>query len=162
MWRPCVLLSLLALPGCVTLDYYRELGITRRASVSDIKAAYRELAKKYHPDKNKEPSAQSKFQRVALAYETLSDPDKRRQYDMHGEDYASHERQHQHRQHRQHDFFDPFNQYRRRPQVRGLCPSSLARARAFRACVRARARARVSASHSRDGQSRVAWLVPRC
>lgn len=99
------------------LDFYRELGVGRRASEADIKTAYRNLAKKYHPDKNKEPAAEAKFRRVQQAYETLSDREKRRQYDQYGDDYENIERQHQQRQRQQHDFFDPFNQYRRRPQV---------------------------------------------
>lgn len=120
--RPKIAFVLLSLSRCLALDYYRELGVTRRASHSDIKAAYRELAKKFHPDKNKEASAQSKFQRIALAYETLSDPEKRRQYDMHGDDYANVDRQ---QRQRGNDFFDPFNQYRRRPQVTPLFSSTI-------------------------------------
>ncbi|NDB96815.1 MAG: J domain-containing protein [Verrucomicrobia bacterium] len=69
-------------------DFYRDLGVSRRASASEIKAAYRDAAKKYHPDKNKDEDAQIRFQKIAAAYETLSDPEKRRLYDLHGSDYA--------------------------------------------------------------------------
>ena len=65
-------------------QFYRDLGLKRSASQADIKAAYRELARRYHPDKNKEPGAEGKFKRVAAAHETLSDPDKRRMYDAYG------------------------------------------------------------------------------
>ena len=65
-------------------DYYRELGVRRSASSADIKAAYRDAAKKYHPDKNKDANAQMRFQRIAAAHETLCDPEKRRLYDLHG------------------------------------------------------------------------------
>ena len=113
-WLLVALLA--ALHECAAVDYYRELGLRRGASASEIKAKYRELAKKYHPDKNPNPTAAAKFQRVAEAYETLSDAvralrfpsprphsphpprfdpppllpfqDKRQKYDLYGEDYA--------------------------------------------------------------------------
>ena len=120
-----VLLGLVGLQGCAAQlrAYYRELGVKKGASQSEIKRAYHEQAKKYHPDKNeKEESAGRKFQRVAEAYETLSDPEKRRLYDAYGEDYKNVQQQQQQRQ-QQRDFFDPFNQYRnRRPQVAQSVP----------------------------------------
>mmetsp|Transcript_27751 Transcript_27751/g.38598 ORF Transcript_27751/g.38598 Transcript_27751/m.38598 type:complete len:380 (-) Transcript_27751:221-1360(-) len=68
-------------------DYYRILGVRRRASEREIKSAYRKLSKKYHPDKNPgDKEAEKKFQEVANAYETLSDKEKRQIYDRHGED----------------------------------------------------------------------------
>ena len=116
---------LVLLQGGTALDFYRELGVRRGANQADIKQAYREAAKRYHPDKNKDVAAQSKFQKIAQAYETLSDPEKRRLYDMHGEDYANVQQQQQHQnqfQRRQQDMYDPFGQYRRRPQVAHLAP----------------------------------------
>lgn len=62
-------------------DYYKILEISREASQSDIKRAYRKLALKYHPDKNKSPDATKKFQVISEAYSVLGDPTKRRRYD---------------------------------------------------------------------------------
>ena len=62
-------------------DYYKILGIPREASQSDIRKAYRKLALKYHPDKNKSPDATKKFQDIGEAYSVLSDDTKRRRYD---------------------------------------------------------------------------------
>ena len=65
-------------------DYYDVLGISKDASESDIKRAYRRLAAKYHPDVNHEPGAEEKFKKINEAYETLSDSQKRAQYDQFG------------------------------------------------------------------------------
>ena len=65
-------------------DYYEVLGIAKSASLADIKKAYRELAKKYHPDVSKESNAAEKFKEVQEAYEILSDNQKRSQYDQFG------------------------------------------------------------------------------
>lgn len=62
-------------------DYYQILGVDRNASENDIKKAYRNLAKKYHPDVNKNSDAETKFKEIQEAYEVLSDPSKKRQYD---------------------------------------------------------------------------------
>lgn len=67
-------------------DYYKILGLQKGASDDDIKKAYRKLALKYHPDKNKSAGAEEKFKEVAEAYEVLSDKKKRDIYDMHGEE----------------------------------------------------------------------------
>jgi len=66
-------------------NFYQVLGIAKTASDDDIKKAYRKLALKYHPDKNKDPGAEEKFKEVAEAYEVLSDKEKRKIYDLHGE-----------------------------------------------------------------------------
>lgn len=67
-------------------DYYSILGISRSASEDEIKKAYRKLALKYHPDKNKTPEAEEKFKLIAEAYEVLSDKKKRDVYDQFGEE----------------------------------------------------------------------------
>ena len=65
---------------------FRSLGISEGADKSEIKKAYRKLAKQYHPDINKTPEAEEKFKEINAAYEVLSDDQKKSQYDMHGDD----------------------------------------------------------------------------
>jgi molecular chaperone DnaJ len=62
-------------------DLYEIIGVPRDATQDDIKRAFRALAQKYHPDKNKDPDAEDKFKEVTAAYEVLSDPEKREAYD---------------------------------------------------------------------------------
>ena len=67
-------------------DFYDTLGISREASDSEIKSAYRKLARKYHPDVNPgNSSAENRFKEISEAYEVLSDPDKRRRYEQFGQ-----------------------------------------------------------------------------
>ena len=71
------------------IDYYKVLGIDRSATQSDIRKAYRRLAKQYHPDINKDdPKAQERFQEINEANEVLGDPEKRKKYDEYGEHWA--------------------------------------------------------------------------
>src|SRR5690348_12231046 len=69
----------------VARDYYEILGVDRGASDSDIKRAFRRLARELHPDVNDhDPEAEEKFKEAAEAYEVLSDPERRRTYDAYG------------------------------------------------------------------------------
>lgn len=67
-------------------DYYKTLGIPKGSNEEEIKKAYRRMALRFHPDKNKDPSAEEKFKEIAEAYEVLSDPKKRVVYDQLGEE----------------------------------------------------------------------------
>ncbi len=66
-------------------DYYDILGVNRAADKEEIKRAYRRLARKYHPDVNKEPGAEERFKEINRAYEVLSEPETRSRYDRFGE-----------------------------------------------------------------------------
>ncbi|MFL6502485.1 MAG: molecular chaperone DnaJ [Nitrososphaera sp.] len=65
-------------------DYYEVLGVQKNASKDEIKNAYRKLALQYHPDRNKEPSAEERFKELSEAYAVLSDDEKRKRYDVYG------------------------------------------------------------------------------
>lgn len=67
-------------------DYYEVLGVSRQATKSEMKKAYRKLAMEHHPDKNKEDGAAERFKEISEAYEVLSDDDKRARYDRFGHD----------------------------------------------------------------------------
>ena len=74
-------------------DHYEVLGVARNADEAAIKKAYRKQAKKYHPDRYSDPKkkeqAEKLFVKVAKAYETLSDPEKRRMYDLGGDEQVN-------------------------------------------------------------------------
>src|SRR4030042_6721158 len=65
-------------------DYYEKLGVSKDASIDDIKKAYKKLAKKYHPDVNKEADASEKFKEINEAATVLGDPQKRQKYAQYG------------------------------------------------------------------------------
>ena len=69
-------------------DYYEVLGIDRNATDEKIKRAFRKLAFKYHPDRNREDGAEEKFKEINEAYEVLSDPEKRAAYDRSEEQHV--------------------------------------------------------------------------
>jgi curved DNA-binding protein len=73
-------------------DYYKVLGVEKNATQEDIKKAYRKLAVKYHPDKNKgDKKAEDKFKEIAESYEVLGDPEKRKKYDQLGSNWKQYE-----------------------------------------------------------------------
>jgi molecular chaperone DnaJ len=65
-------------------DYYEVLGVSQNASTEEVKKAFRRLAMRFHPDRNKEDGAEAKFKEIGEAYEVLSDPEKRAAYDRYG------------------------------------------------------------------------------
>src|SRR5919106_7024980 len=68
-------------------DHYETLGVSREVSQEELKRAYRRLAREHHPDANpNEPEAAERFKEIQRAYEVLSDPEKRRRYDLFGDD----------------------------------------------------------------------------
>lgn len=67
-------------------DFYKVLGVSKGATDDEIKKAYRKLALKFHPDKNKDPGAEEKFKEIAEAFEVLSDSEKRTIFDQYGEE----------------------------------------------------------------------------
>lgn len=68
-------------------DFYEVLGVPRGADKDEIQQAYRKLARRYHPDVNKDPAAEERFKEINEAFSVLSDPDQRARYDRFGEDF---------------------------------------------------------------------------
>ena len=74
-------------------DYYKILGVERKANEEDIRKAYRKLAMQYHPDRNPDDKqAEERFKEINEAYQVLSDPKKRAHYDRLGSDYSTWQR----------------------------------------------------------------------
>lgn len=76
-------------------DYYKILSVNKKATAAELKKAYRKLSLKYHPDKNPAPDASEKFAEISVAYDVLSDPEKRQAYDRGGEDAVKQQEQRQ-------------------------------------------------------------------
>lgn len=108
----CLLLVVALLPLVFgAADYYDVLGVSRDASESQIKKAYRKLSLKYHPDKDPSEGAKTKFVELANAYEVLGDEEKRRIYDQYGEDGLKHNGQQNF--HNPFDIFSAFGNFGR-------------------------------------------------
>jgi len=96
------------------IDYYKTLGLSKNASETDIKKAYRKLARKYHPDVNpNDKEAEKKFKEINEANEVLSNPENRKKYDEYGKDWKHAEEYEKARQqdHYQRSTHDPFGGY---------------------------------------------------
>ena len=70
-------------------DYYETLGVTRDASADEIRRAYRNLARRHHPDVNQDPDTEDRFKEISEAYEVLRDPEKRERYDRFGRNWKA-------------------------------------------------------------------------
>lgn len=79
-----ILCALATLCQCTMNDPYKELGVSRTATSQEIRRAYKQLAKEWHPDKSNHPDAERKFVQIKKAYELLSDTERRRIFDRHG------------------------------------------------------------------------------
>ncbi|QKJ28700.1 J domain-containing protein [Mucilaginibacter mali] len=94
------------------IDYYKTLGVDKKADEKTIKAAYRKLARKLHPDLNpNDPEASKKFQQLNEANEVLSDPEKRKKYDQYGENWQHADQYEQARQQQRSAYGNPGGGY---------------------------------------------------
>uniref|UniRef100_S4R6G4 J domain-containing protein n=1 Tax=Petromyzon marinus TaxID=7757 RepID=S4R6G4_PETMA len=83
-----IFLCLLPWASGLDFDPYAVLGVARSAPQSDIKKAYKALAREWHPDKNRDPNAEDRFVEITKAYEVLSNEEKRSQYDRFGSQHG--------------------------------------------------------------------------
>lgn len=86
-------LSCVAFAAAAGKDYYKILSVSKTATAAEIKKAYRKLSLKYHPDKNPAPDAAQKFAELSVAYDVLSDKDKREAYNRGGEEAVKQQEQ---------------------------------------------------------------------
>ena len=92
----------------INKNYYEILGVTKTSNNDEIKKAYKKLAIKFHPDKNKSSKAEEAFKKIATAYQTLTDPKKREIFDKYGSEEEYREKVYQERQ-QQYEEFDPYD-----------------------------------------------------
>jgi curved DNA-binding protein len=85
-------------------DYYKVLGVARGADAGQIKRKYRKLARKHHPDVNKDSGAEDRFKEISEAYEVLKDPEKRKAYDQFGPDWATGQQRQQYQEKYRHHY----------------------------------------------------------
>ncbi|CAF4846822.1 unnamed protein product [Pieris macdunnoughi] len=104
-------------------SYYKTLGVSKQASQAEIRQAYKKLAIKLHPDKNPYEKEQETFFKITEAYETLKDPEKRRQYDMYGSHHAYIRKHDSQSQSKYNDMFIK-GLYHRDPNVETITPST--------------------------------------
>ena len=90
-------------------DYYQILDLNKDCSNDDIKKAYKKKAMKFHPDKNSSKYAEEAFKKISTAYQTLSDPDKRKTFDKYGSEEEFREKYYQEHKRQYEDEFDPFD-----------------------------------------------------
>ncbi|XP_040568648.1 dnaJ homolog subfamily C member 16 [Lepeophtheirus salmonis] len=108
----CILIfSILEIQG--KFEPYSILGVHRKASMPEIRKAYKSMAKTWHPDKSSDPEAEKRFVEITQAYELLSDPDRRRQYDNYGvtEDTPNFRKKHDYSTYERFEPFDAFNYF---------------------------------------------------
>ena len=90
-------------------DYYQILDLDKTCSIDDIKRAYKQKAMKFHPDKNNSKFAEEAFKKISTAYQTLSDPDKRKIFDKYGSEEQFREKYYQEHKRQYEDEYDPFD-----------------------------------------------------
>ena len=93
-------------------DYYKILGVNKNATAAQIKKEYRKMARKYHPDVNKNSDAEQRFKEVGEAYEVLKDPEKRKAYDQYGADWKTGKQQQEYQQQYQQQYQEQGDKFR--------------------------------------------------
>lgn len=118
-----IVIVLIEAVNLTDVSYYEILGITKQASTQEIKQAYKKLVVKFHPDKNPNEAKQEKFLKITEAYETLKDPEKRRNYDLYGS-YTTYSRKYDYKSQSEYDNLYYKGLYHNDPFVDTLSGSS--------------------------------------